>query len=158
RELAASRSIEDKIVDETTAHRDAVREAEIAAQEGVTSARATVKAMAAKIVAAVSGVEGGNAEGKGGPAAPEKGPGFVQFATIVAPFDGVVTARNFNPTDFVRAASEGGSHLPLLTVQRTDLMRVVVQVADRDVPYADPGDPATVEIDALPGQKFPATI
>src|SRR5262249_49617623 len=74
------------------------------------------------------------------------------------PFDGVVTERNFNPNDFVRAASEGGAHLPLLTVQRTDLMRVVVQVADRDVPYADPGDPAIVEIDALPGQKFPASI
>jgi RND family efflux transporter MFP subunit len=34
-------------------------------------------------------------------------------------------------------------------------MRVVVQIPDRDVPYCDPGDPATVELDALPGQKIP---
>src|SRR5262249_37890021 len=108
--------------------------------------------------AAVADVEVANAEVKVAQAELEKAQVFVQFATIVAPFDGVVTARNFNPTDFVRAASEGGSHLPLLTVQRTDLMRVVVQIPDRDVPYCDPGDPAVVEIDALPGQKLPAKV
>jgi RND family efflux transporter MFP subunit len=43
-------------------------------------------------------------------------------------------------------------------VERTDRMRVAVQIPDRDVPYADPGDPATVEIDALPGRKFDARI
>src|SRR5204862_855031 len=88
----------------------------------------------------------------------EKGQVLVQFATVVAPCDGVITERNFFPSDFVRAANEGGAHLPLLTVQRTDRMRVVVQIPDRDVPYCDPGDPAIVEIDALPGQKLLAKV
>ncbi len=83
---------------------------------------------------------------------------LVKFATIVSPYDGVVTQRNFFRGDFVKAATEGGSPLPLFMVERTDKMRVIVQISDPDVPYADPGDPATVEIDALPGRKFEAKI
>ncbi|HLZ10190.1 MAG TPA: efflux RND transporter periplasmic adaptor subunit, partial [Chloroflexota bacterium] len=74
------------------------------------------------------------------------------------PYDGVVAQRNFYPGDFVRAATESGAHMPLFTVERTDQMRVIVQIPDRDVPFTDPGDPATVEIDALPGKKFEAKV
>src|SRR5213078_1808809 len=62
RELAQSGSLEDKMVDEATSHRDAVREAEIAAQEAVTSAKATVLAMAAKIEAADADITEAQAE------------------------------------------------------------------------------------------------
>lgn len=158
RELAASRSIEDKLVDETTSHRDAVREAEIAAQEGVTSAKETVNAMAAKIKAADADVAVAQAEVKVSQAELEKAQVLVKFATVAAPFDGVITQRNFYQGDFVRAANEGGAHVPILTVQRTDRMRVVVQIPDRDVPYCDPGDPAVIELDALPGQKLNSTV
>src|SRR5262249_20141029 len=74
------------------------------------------------------------------------------------PYDGVVTQRNFFPGDFVKAATQGASQLPLLTVERTDKMRVVVQIPDRDVPYTDPGDEAVVEIDALPGEAFKGAV
>jgi RND family efflux transporter MFP subunit len=158
RDLAATRSIEDKLVDEATSNRDAVREGEIAAQEGVTSARETVLAVAAKIKAADADLEEAKAEVKVAQAELEKAQVLVQFATIVAPFNGIITERNVFPGDYVRAANEGGPRVPLVTVQRTDLMRVVVQVPDRDVPYCDPGDPAEVEIDALPGQTFPAKV
>ncbi|HMF11399.1 MAG TPA: efflux RND transporter periplasmic adaptor subunit, partial [Gemmataceae bacterium] len=38
---------------------------------------------------------------------------------------------------------------------RTDKMRIVVQIPDRDVPYCDPNDEAKIEIDALPNETFP---
>src|SRR5262249_20522914 len=50
--------------------------------------------------------------------------------------------------------ADQGGNTPLLAVERTDVMRVVVQVPDRDVPYVSAGDPAVVEIDALPGVVF----
>jgi RND family efflux transporter MFP subunit len=158
RDLAASHSIEDKVVDETTSHRDSVREAEVAAQEGVTSAKATVDAMAAKIGAADADVAEAEAEVKVAQADLEKSEVLVKFATVPAPFVGVITQRNFFPSDYVRAANEGSGHLPLLTIQRTDKMRVVVQVPDRDVPYCHPGNQAYVEVDALPGEKFAAKV
>jgi HlyD family secretion protein len=80
-----------------------------------------------------------------------------EFATIAAPFDGVVTARYIFPGDYVRAANESSSQ-PLFTLQRIDQMRVIVQVADRDVPYVDVGDAAVVELDALPGRSFSAKV
>jgi RND family efflux transporter MFP subunit len=157
-EISASRSIEDKLVDEYTSHRDAVREAEISAKEGVTNARENLAAAEARIRVADADIKVADAEVKVAQAELEKAQVLLQFATVVAPFDGVITQRNFFPGDYVRAANEGGSHTSLLTVQRTDKMRVVVQVPDRDVPYCDPGDPAVVEIDALPGEKFPAKV
>jgi HlyD family secretion protein len=81
----------------------------------------------------------------------------LDFGKIRAPFDGVITHRGFYPNDFVRAANESGS-LPVFSIERTDKMKVVVQVPDRDVPYADAGDTASVEIDALPGKPLDAKI
>lgn len=156
-DLLALKSVDERLVDEKMEQRDAAWEAEISARESVNSARARVAASAAKIQQAEADVAEAEAEVKVAQADLEKEETIVKFATIVAPFDGVVTQRNFFVGDFVRAASEG-THLPLLTVQRTDRMRVVVQIPDRDVAYADPGDPATLEIDALPGQKLTAKI
>ena len=81
----------------------------------------------------------------------------MDYTRIIAPFDGVVTMRAFNPGAFVRSASEGGQS-PVLTVKRTDRMRVVVQVPDRDVVFTDPGDPALVKVDALAGAGFSSSV
>lgn len=155
--LLALKSIDEGLVDEKTEQRDAAREAEIGAREGVTSARAKVAAMAAKIQQADADVVAAEAEVKVAQAELEGAQELVKFATIVAPFDGVVVQRGCFPGDYIRAAG-GGAQIPLLTVQRTDRMRVIVHIPDRHVPYANPGDAAVVEIDALPDQRFPAKI
>ena len=87
----------------------------------------------------------------------EKSEVRLAFATIRAPFDGVVTQRNFFPGDFIRSANQGGNE-PLLTVQRVDKMRMIVAVPDRDVPFVDVGAAVEVEIDALPGKKWLAKV
>jgi hypothetical protein len=65
----------------------------------------------------------------------------------------VVTRRTFHVGDFIKSADQSGG-TPLLTVERTDKMRVIVQVPDRDIPFVSLGDPAVVEIDSLPGVVF----
>ena len=69
----------------------------------------------------------------------------------------MITARHFHPGAFIRSAAEG-SRSPLLTVERTDRMRVVVQVPDLDVALLDVGDPATVVVDALKGRSFAGAV
>ena len=81
----------------------------------------------------------------------------VEYTRIVAPFDGVVTHRAFYPGAFIRSASEGGQ-TSLLTVKRTDLMRVIVQVPDRDVVITNVGDKATFAVDALASQIFTGSV
>ena len=79
---------------------------------------------------------------------------LLDYTVIKAPYTGVVTRRNFHLGAFIKSAEQGGT-VPLLSVERTDEMRVVVQVPDRDVPFVGLGKPAVFEIDSLPGVVFP---
>ncbi len=56
--------------------------------------------------------------------------------------------RNYHPGDLVRSANVANVD-PIVTVVRTEVMRVVVAVPENDVPYLDQGDPVTVRLDAL---------
>jgi RND family efflux transporter MFP subunit len=80
-----------------------------------------------------------------------------RYTRLTALYDGVITARFFHPGAFIRSAAEGAS-TPLLTVMRTDRMRVVVHVPDLDVALLDPGDPATVVVDALKNRSFSGSV
>jgi RND family efflux transporter MFP subunit len=82
---------------------------------------------------------------------------MVDYTRIVAPFDGIVTERNFDRGAFIRAAAEGAGE-PLVKLARTDHVRVVVRIADPDVPFVHPGQPAVVKIDALGGETFAGTV
>ena len=157
KDLLATRSIEEKLVDESKERYEASIETEISAKETITANKAKVVASQAKIDQAKADVQEADAEIEVAQAELEKVQVQVAFATITAPFDGVVTHRRFFEGDYIRSANEG-SNEPLLTVERTDLMRVIVQIPDRDVPFTDPGDDALVQIDALPGRKLPAKV
>jgi RND family efflux transporter MFP subunit len=156
--LGKTGTIEAKIVDEEEDRYTAAIEAENAAAAAVVTAQAQKTAAEAKIDQAIADV--GEAEAQVGVQQALLGNAEVKvrFATITSPYTGVITQRSLVPGNFVRAATEGGSQPPLLTVARTDKVRVVVQIPDRDVSYADPGDPATVEIDALGGQRFQGKV
>jgi RND family efflux transporter MFP subunit len=83
----------------------------------------------------------------------------LSFATIEAPFDGVVTARTIDPGDIVyQASSPRGGNQPLLRVARVDVIRVKAYVPERAAAWVDVGDPATVVFDAIPGAAFAGTV
>jgi RND family efflux transporter MFP subunit len=81
---------------------------------------------------------------------------LVDFSKIRARYPGVITQRTLDRGGYVRSAKEGGT--VLLTLARTDTVKVQVQIPDRDVPFANKGDPATVVIDNLGGKVFTGTI
>jgi len=81
------------------------------------------------------------------------------YATIQAPFDGVVTARTIDPGDMVyQASSSKGSGQALLRVAALDVIRVKTYVPERDSTWVDVGDPAIVAFDALPGMTFAGKV
>jgi RND family efflux transporter MFP subunit len=83
----------------------------------------------------------------------------IDYATIKAPFDGVVTARAIDPGDMVfQASSPKGSAEPLLKVAKLDVVRVKTYVPERDAVWANVGDAASISFDALPGEAFAGTI
>jgi HlyD family secretion protein len=78
---------------------------------------------------------------------------MVGFATIRAPFDGVITKRWLD-----RGATVKDPGSPLLALMRTDHVRVLIDVPERDVPFIKVdslkdkeirGNPVTIHIPAL---------
>lgn len=156
-ELFKLKSIDEKLVDEAKERYEAAIESESAAKAAIVTSKANATSADAKIQLAEADVSEAEAQVKVAEAEMGKSEKQLEFARIIAPFDGIVTQRTLFPGDFVRSAGEGGNPMALFTVQPTDPMRVVVYIPDSAVELADIGDPAIVEISAL-HEKFPAKI
>ena len=151
------KSIDARLVDEKDEQREAARAAEHSARAAILSAKAQADASEAKIAQAQADVLDAEAKVQLAQSTVGRAQVFLEYTRIVSPYKGVVTQRSFHVGDFIRAADQGGTK-PLLTVARTDKMRVIVKVPERDVPFTDPGDPAVVELDAIPGLKFSGKV
>jgi RND family efflux transporter MFP subunit len=78
------------------------------------------------------------------------------FKQIVAPFDGVVTARNTDIGALINAGSTVGQEL--FEVSDLHRVRIYVQVPQAFSANLRPGVKATFQMPEYPGQKFDATL
>jgi HlyD family secretion protein len=78
---------------------------------------------------------------------------LTEYEKVEAPFDGVVTARNVDTGDLVRADDNSGG-TALFTVQRDDVVRVQVNVPQSGAVGIKDGLAAQVHIPELPGRTF----
>jgi RND family efflux transporter MFP subunit len=155
--LVASKAIPQEVVDEDEEHLDSARAAEVSAQKAVLNARAQLVAANARVKKAEADLTEAEANVEVSRAKLNRANVLVGYTKITSPYDGVITKRNFFRGAFIRSASEGGL-IPLLTVARTDKVRVVTQVPDRDVPLTSVGDEAEVTLDALAGEVLKGNV
>ena len=78
------------------------------------------------------------------------------FTRIVAPFDGVVTARNTDVGALINVGSSAGQEL--FVVSDTKKLRVYVSVPQTYVPSIPPGTKATITVPDRPGKTYLATV
>jgi len=78
------------------------------------------------------------------------------FLRIVAPFDGVVTARNTDVGALINVGGTAGQEL--FVVSDTRKLRVYVSVPQTYVPSIPPGTKATITVPERPGKKYEATV
>jgi len=78
-----------------------------------------------------------------------------QYKRLVAPFDGLVTART---TDIGALINAGGGGPPMFVVSETSKLRVYVNVPQNYVPSIPVGTHAQITVPEYPGRSFPATI
>ena len=78
------------------------------------------------------------------------------FARIIAPFDGVVTARNTDVGALINVGSSAGQEL--FVVSDTHKLRMYVNVPQNYVPLVPPGTKATMIVPEHPGKKYEATV
>lgn len=85
---------------------------------------------------------------------------LLQYARLVAPFSGIVTARFVDPGAFIPAATAGTTPESAAVVTLMDYTRVRVQafVPEPEVPFIKNGVPAKVSVEELRGRVFPGSV
>jgi membrane fusion protein, multidrug efflux system len=85
---------------------------------------------------------------------------LLRYARILAPFEGVITARFVDPGAFIPAATAGSTPQSAALVTLMDYRRVRVQVfvPEMEVPFIKNGVPAQVAVEELPGRPFPGAV
>ncbi len=96
---------------------------------------------------------------------------LVGYLKLFAPYDGIIVARNANTWDFVlprtgdptaesRAPdlSPSDKAAPIYVVERTDIVRIYVDIPERDADYVHIGSEARVKLWAYRDEWIPASV
>ncbi len=96
---------------------------------------------------------------------------WVGYLVLPAPYDGVIVARNANTFDFVLPStgdpsadsqapnlSPSGAAAPIYVVNRTDVVRIFVDIPEQDANYVQIGTKATVLAQAYRDQPIPGSV
>jgi multidrug efflux pump subunit AcrA (membrane-fusion protein) len=145
RSLIPSGSATQSNLDET---RDAFKSAQAARDENRASIQLATAAVAeskAQCDRAASGVQVAEARRDAADADRRHTAALLDYTTIRAPFDGVVTRRGIDVGHLVQPPTGTGA-APLFVVTRTDPVRIFVEVPEADAPLVTDGTPAVVRV------------
>jgi RND family efflux transporter MFP subunit len=78
------------------------------------------------------------------------------FKRLVAPFDGIVTARDTDIGQLINVGATGG--MELFVVSETSKLRVYVSVPQNYVPSVPPGTKATLSVPEHPDKTYSGTV
>jgi len=78
------------------------------------------------------------------------------FKRLIAPFDGIVTARDTDIGALINVGSAGG--MQLFVVSETEKLRIYVNVPQNYVPSVPPGTKATITVPEHPGRTYSGTV
>lgn len=80
------------------------------------------------------------------------------FQQVVAPFDGVITARSVDPGALISSGSQNGELRSLFRIARTDVLRVLAYVPQTDAPFIKVHQDVTVTVREFPNRVFAGTV
>jgi RND family efflux transporter MFP subunit len=78
------------------------------------------------------------------------------YASVIAPFDGVITKRNVDVGSLVQGNATSGTFM--FTIMQSDVMRIWVYVPQDSAFGLAPGVDAIVEVPEIPGRTFPGKV
>lgn len=82
---------------------------------------------------------------------------MLEYATIVMPFDGVITKRYVDPGALVQASGTGTPSLPIVHVADNTKLRLYFPVPESDVPDVKVGTPVELTVQAT-GQTIKGSV
>ncbi|OWK34599.1 efflux RND transporter periplasmic adaptor subunit [Fimbriiglobus ruber] len=146
---------------EFDAAQDSYRSAEAAwreAEAGIESAVAARQSAEANRVRAEANVTVSRAKLAVAEADARRQAEWLKYATVTAPFTGVVAQRNVDRGQYVMPPASGVNQAPLFVVVRTDPVRVFVDVPETEASLVADGMPVTIRIQAKEDMEIPGTV
>ncbi len=141
--LRAQNAIPEQELDEANSELDVAAALEKIAEAKVASGRADLKVAESEVLMAEATVA--------------RIKTLMAYARISAPFDGVIIERFVDHGDFVRSAAQGNVG-PLLTVAKTDRIRLSLEIPEPDAPFVTIGTPVDITVKTLGEHPFSASI
>lgn len=128
----------------------------LSAQASLAAAQQTVMANQAGVRSSEASLRAARAGEASGEANRERYDVMRGFERVMAPFDGVITARDVDDGTLVKADNVGvGSNTPgLFGIARTDVLRIMVNVPQTFLPYLRMNDDAQLKVQEFPDRTF----
>ena len=146
-DLVNRKSLEMRALDEVRKERDSELANKAAAASAILSAKADVLVAKAKQRAAEADLMAGRAETTIARRQLDELDVLIGFATLKAPFDGVVNVRRVDPGDLVRDSSHA-----LFVVSQIDKVRIQIPVPEADATHVGKGDTVIITFPSFSGE------
>lgn len=143
-DLVQRQSLQSRVLDEVRMRRDSEQAQLEALTSAIRAAEAEVGVAEAKRNAAAADLEAARADTEIAQNELAELDAVLAYATLRAPFRGVVTSRNLEPGDLVRASGDGPSQPPLFVISQTDRLRARIAVPEPDAAHLRRGDHVTL--------------
>ena len=157
RELVAQGAVTERLADEALSQLQAAEATRSEADAAVESAEAELAEAQAKSAMSQADLAAAQARRQVAEAELKQAQTLLNYAEIVAPFDGIITHRGADTGHFVNPAG-AGTGKPLLVVASVDTVRVVIEVPEMEAAWIDAGDLATIRVQSLKNLQWTAPV
>ena len=145
-DLVARQSLERRVLDEVRQRRDSELAAKEAVKSAILSAEADVVVAQAQQTSSDADLLVAKANTKIAIGKLDELKVLIGFATLKAPFEGVVTARSIDPGDLVQNKDAGDEGKSLFVVSQIKQLRVRMPVPESDAALVNLGDRVTLTL------------
>jgi HlyD family secretion protein len=152
-DLVQRQSLERRMLDEARKKRDSELANKQAMESAIHSAEADVAVAEARLTSAKADLRAAQAETSIARKELEEFDVLIAYATLKAPFAGIVTERSVDPGNLVREGSEVGRGEPLFVVSQIDMVRVQTPVPEADAAHVSRGDAVTLSFPSFPAEE-----
>ncbi len=153
RDLVQRQSLESRMLDEARKKRDSELANKEATASAILSAEAEVAVAKARTAAAKADLQSAHADTDVGRRQLEELDVMASYATLKAPFAGIVAHRDVDPGDLVREGNEVGEGQPLFVISQVDKVRVHIPVPEADAAWVSRGDSITLSFPSFPAEQ-----
>ncbi len=130
------------------------------AQAALRSSQTNVEASRSSVAVGVAATQASRANVRSSDANTQRVATLKRYQRVVAPFDGIITARNVDAGSLVKADNDNGTatSMGLFKIARADTLRIQVNVPQTYFASIKDGQAAQVFVKELPGRVFTGTV